>query len=597
MYKSFLRGEEMPRPDIGAGMIHKRTSTQMVFNKIRLLMTELLVSDIRSKMPGTKSILILWSIIAVSMFLLQASTLDVLPSLMQDEAQITDYGRLALDPLSRWSVTWWVAGDKPLLLWSYLGPVFAELGYQIGGSSGVGPRMVALIGGFTAAVMALGWLMQRKVPVRVAGLLSMAFLLDPLFTLSQRMARSDSWVIAFCLAACWLLRLSESKNGFKQILLIMFSGSLAAIGLFIWPSALFLLPLILVELFHSIYNTDRINRSLKYRSWLTVYFIVAGLVTSILLILPIQHQIETILDDMQKMVELNVNATETPLSRLFGLFSYQPWAKFVKAFVKTLSPFLPLLALWAVLFKRERGLLLGLILTLILIFATLVYEFRLLYLLPFFLALIGDLFRYPKLEQLRPKIRKLSVAFSIFTVLWSIGVSAFVRTALAYDDGAQRKRSLINEAAKSAIGRGDYKVFLAFTYELYFAGRSLGWQLYTPYIQFSFDDEGNWIRKDDFQPKESFIKLMSEMDYAIFSESAVDDDIAKQLEASGLYYQETIYVGNQAAEKKSMFGDSHMNDIFIWYLRGASNYGPYKLYSRVYKPLASPSMLVNKRLH
>jgi hypothetical protein len=556
-------------------------------------MTELLASDIRNKMPGTKSILILWSIIAVSMFLLQASTLDVLPSLMQDEAQITDYGRLALDPLSKWSVTWWVAGDKPLLLWSYLGPVFAELGYQIGGSSGVGPRMVALFGGFTAAVMALGWLMQRKVPVAVAGLLSMAFLLDPLFTLSQRMARSDSWVMTFCLAACWLLKLSESKSGLKQILLIMFSGSLAAIALFIWPSALFLFPLILVELFQSIYNNEGVNRSLKYRGWLPIYFIAAGLVTASLLILPIQHQMDTILDDMQKMVELNVNATGTPLSRLFGVFSYQPWAKSVKAFVKTLSPFLPLLALWALLFKRKRGLLLGFILTLVLIFATLVYEFRLLYLLPFFIALIGDLFSQPKLQQLRPKIRKLSTAFLFFAVLWSIGVSAFVRTVLAYNDGAQRKRNLINEAANSAIGRGDYKVFLAFTYEFYFTGRSLGWQMYTPYIQFSFDEEGNWIRKDDFQPKANFMKLMSEMDYAIFPGNSIKDDLRAQLSKSGLQYRGPIHIGMKQVNSSDSDSKRNIDDILTWYLRGSPSYGPYMLFARGKRKGTSSEQLVH----
>ena len=150
---------------------------------------------------NAKKVWYIWIIFAIGMCLIEASTLDVLPSLMQDEAQITDYGRLALDPLSRWSVTWWVSGDKPLLLWSYLGPLFAEFGYQIGGPSGVGPRIMALIGGLTAAIMALGWLLERKVPTVIAGLLALAFLLDPLFTLSQRMARTDSWVMTFYLAS------------------------------------------------------------------------------------------------------------------------------------------------------------------------------------------------------------------------------------------------------------------------------------------------------------------------------------------------------------------------------------------------------------
>ncbi|MDB5019794.1 MAG: hypothetical protein JWQ28_921, partial [Pedobacter sp.] len=206
-----------------------------------------------NKAMNIKRLWYIWLVLAIIMFFLQVITIDILPSLMQDEAQITDYGRLALDPFSRWSVTWWVAGEKPLFLWSYLGPVFAEFGYQIGGASGVGPRIIGLLGGLAASSMALGWLLERKTPPAIAGLLALGFLLDPLFTLSQRMARSDSWVMAFCLASCWLLCYSSPKRGAFKVTLVVLSGVFAAVSAFVWPSAVFLYPLISLELFRSIY--------------------------------------------------------------------------------------------------------------------------------------------------------------------------------------------------------------------------------------------------------------------------------------------------------------------------------------------------------
>lgn len=547
---------------------------------------------------GIKLIFFIWCIIALSICLIEASTLDVLPSLMQDEAQITDYGRLALDPLSRWSVTWWVAGDKPLLLWSYLGPLFAEVGYQLGGASGVGPRIVALIGGLVAATIAFGWLLQRKVSPVFAALLSLAFLLDPLFTLSQRMARTDSWVMAFCLASCWLLRRSSSKSKVTRMVLVMLAGTFAAVAAFVWPSALFLFPLICVELFDSFNNGRLDKRALRKMGAVLSYFVLAGLFASVLLIIPIQHQLATIISDMSDMVALNVNASLSPVDKLLGIFTPQPWLKVVKAFVKTLSPFFPLLALWALLFRRERSILLALTFTLLIIFITLIYEFRLLYLLPYFLVLVASLFKNIDAKPLKPVVHQLSSILLLILVLWSVGVSVVVRSVFAYNDGAQRKRILIEEAARSSIGAGDHKVFLGFTYEFYFTGRTLGWQMYTPYIQFSFDDEGNWIRKDDYQPKDRFMKLMSEMDYAIFPGAQIDEDLRAQLNSSGLKYRGPIHIGDPPLKVDGADDDRSANDIFLWYLQGAPSYGPYMLFERpkqqvsAYKALAETSNIL-----
>jgi 4-amino-4-deoxy-L-arabinose transferase-like glycosyltransferase len=527
---------------------------------------------------NAKRIWYLWFTLAICLFMLQASTIGILPSLMQDEAQITDYGRLALNPLSEWSVTWWVAGDKPLLLWSYIGPLIAEWGYQIGGISGIGPRILALLGGLAAGSCALGWLLERKVPRKIAGLLAMALLLDPLFTLSQRMARSDSWVVACCLASCWLLRLASNKHGSGKIISIIISGMLAALAAFIWPSAIFLYPLICLEFFHLIFGIKDVKWSWSKLMVYAFYFILSGLLISFVLILPIRHQLVTILGDMEDMVALNVNSNKSPLDRLLGLFSYHPWLKLIKAFAKTLSPFLPLLAAWAVVFRRDKGMVLAATFTLAIIFSTLVYEFRILYMLPYFVALSGDHFK--RLFNVKSNIHRLSTSFLILVVVWSFSITILLRSAIAYGDKPLHNRSLITNAATSAIGSGNYKVFLAFTYELYFSGRSLGWQLYTPYIQFRYDAEGNWIRKGDYQPEDKFLELMSTMDYAIFQKGNVNAEMERKLQLSGLRYSSTIYVGDELHNKSAESMADRINETLLWFLRGAKSYGPYILYAR-----------------
>jgi hypothetical protein len=532
---------------------------------------------------NNKRLWYIWSIVAIVLFLVQASTAGLIPSLMQDESQITDYGRLALDPLSRWSVTWWVASDKPIFLWSYVGPVLAEIGYQLGGASGVGPRIMALLGGLAASYMALGWLLERKVPSVIAAMLSLAFMLDPLFTLSQRMARSDSWVMAFCLASCWLLCRSSSKHGSSKVLLVILSGILASAASFVWPSAVFLYPLIFLQLVQSIYVSGDLKKSINQIMLYTVYFCAGALFAALVLIIPIRQHIAMILGDMKSMVALNIDSSKTFAERALTPLSWQPWSKLIKAFAKTLSPGLPVLAIWALFFRREKGLVLMCFVTLSAIFITLVYEFRLLYLIPYCLAITGVLFSQVPSKALKPAVHRISVTLVYLVALWAIGISIFLRSALAFNDRTLHDRALISEAARSAIGQGNYKVFLAFTYEFYFTGRSLGWQLYTPYIQFTYDSEGNWIRKDDYHPKDKFLELMSKMDYAIFPIGKMNDEVGKQLQLSGLEYLRTIHITDKFVNRSTAAPAARMNNIFLWFLRGSDSYGPYLLYSRPQK--------------
>src|SRR5690606_38478446 len=101
----------------------------------------------------------------------------------------------------------------------------------------------------------------------------------------------------------------------------------------------------------------------------------------------------------------------------------------------------------------------------------------------------------------------------------------------------------------------------------------------TPYIQFSYDAEGNWIRNDDFKPEDQFVKLLTRMDYAIFPPEKLNEKVTQQLEASGLHYRETVRL-HQNLHATTGEESGRANQVVMWFLRGSKGYGPYVIYAR-----------------
>lgn len=222
-------------------------------------------------------------------------------------------------------------------------------------------------------------------------------------------------------------------------------------------------------------------------------------------------------------------------------------------------------------------------------FATLVYEFRVLYLLPYFLAMAGSIFQYSKSKPLGLAIRRIGFIVLVVLVVWSAGISLIARSVIALNEKSTRDPTILYKAANTYIGRGNYKVFLDFKYEFYYVGRSLGWKLYIPYIQFQYDSNGNWIRVNDYKPEDKFLKLLSDMDYAVFSKGSVNNEIADQLAKAGLNYQSTFMVSNEARYAENRLHKSRTGQILLWFLSGQEGYGTYQVYAR--KSLISASHL------
>ncbi len=492
--------------------------------------------------------------------------------------QITDYGRLTLDPKSNWSLTWRIEEGKPILLWSYLGPLIAEISYQLSGASGAGSRIAALLGGMFAATMAFGWLKSLKVSVYAAFGLSLAFLIDPLFILSQRIGRMDSWVIGFCLASCYILnKTAQDRKASKAKL--MFAGALAIVAGLTWPSAVFLYPLIILELIRPSLKVKGFTTKSKIILFNLGYFGLGGLIIGSVLLIPIWENIMIILADMSTMVSRNVDGSKSIFEKLIAFFDYEVWFKLIKAFIKTLSIFLPLLALGGLLFRREKGAIIVTLLTIAAIFTSLVYEFRALYLLPYFLLLAGTLFLEAKRKENNLLVRRIANSGLVILILWSVGISLVVRTSLGLENRSDSHLDKIYNAASSTIGEGAYKVFLGFNYEFYFAGRSLDWHLYCPYVKYEYDEEGNWISDSKYEPSDKFIDLLSTMDYAIFKESEVDSELSIQIASSGLKYRKILFPRDNDLPGENEF-KSRTEEILMWYLNGGDTDASYIIYSR-----------------
>ena len=95
--------------------------------------------------------------------------------------------------------------------------------------------------------------------------------------------------------------------------------------------------------------------------------------------------------------------------------------------------------------------------------------------------------------------------FGLFVlVMWAVAVSLIFKTVMANGSDSASHQERIFEIANSSIGPGDYKVFLGFNYEFYFAGRSLDWKLYSPYVKYEYDAEGNWISENKYEPEDKY---------------------------------------------------------------------------------------------
>jgi hypothetical protein len=489
-----------------------------------------------------------WFLIVLIVFLIHCLTISISPTIWQDEVQIIDYGRYTLGATD-WSVNWNFLTNKPFVAFSYLANTLQELALRLTHFSVFGPRLASVLGAIAAATVALLWLLVRNVSARAAWIISLVFLLDPLFVQGYRGARVDCWVFALCLGSCFLLRIAQRhlENTTLVNVYSAFAGCLAIAAFFTWPSAILLYPLISLEFFSLVSALRATSKEKRIVYYTMVSLILGGISTIIFLLLPILPQVSIAFSDTTGLAN-----SRSGFSQLLDMAS---WRSLLESF--KFSPFLPLVALVTLRYRFQIGLAIVTLLATALIISTNVYIHRAVYLLPYLIALVGGICSNRRnMYQSATKQPRLKLFILVLLLIWASSISLISRPAIALNQRELRSPNQLEEVARSSIGTGEHKVFLVDAYEFYHAGRKLGWQMFSdPFL----------VNSNLKLSDEKFQNFLDRLDYVVSSKK-MNPDLKSALSKANFKHQSTIL---EDTNNKVASG-----------LATARPYGPYVLYSK-----------------
>lgn len=457
----------------------------------------------------------IWIIICLISSAIQILTLRFDPAFQQDEVQIVDMGRTALQPHTDWALTWNIADARPVLSTAHLGPVIQELAHRVAQPSHSGPRLMAMLGAVLAATCLLGWLLDRKTPQVAALILACAFLLDPAFTTSYREGRVDSWAFASSLLACWLIR-SEVVNrttGRRRPLKVLLAGACLVMAPFFWVTALMLAPLVLLEFTYLLRSgVAEAEECAKPGPLPTILvFATGGLIAAAVLMAPVLLEWESYFASLQTTL-VGQRADALMSESLFYLAA-------------AYDPMISMALILAVLFKREYGMLAALVMAMALMYQTRLYPSRAIYLLPYAYAMVAGAAGWAW-EHGRSSIQK-AVMKRILAVLlvWHAGMTLVVSPILAFARDTENDLRYQLAALEVAIGKGPYRVLLE-DWASYYAARNLGWKVY---------------RAPILSADTMYRDFLYSMDYVIVRETPIYDFTNRLVEADpGFELQSTI---------------------------------------------------------
>lgn len=408
--------------------------------------------------------------------------------------------------------------SRPIFTTSYLGVVPQELAYAASSPSNLGPRLYSFVGAIVAASLLLGWLYSRGTPRWAALTISLAFLLDPIFNLSYRQGRTDSWAFAIIFAACLLLRNAWKRRENQQDIRwpIFFAGFLTGASPFVWPTTLALFPLVCLELFYLVQSDLKKGRGTLFSCMkpIVLWFGIGGLISVAILLIPIVLQWDS--HSISFISGIKVQKTASMIQRsIIDMFSIY-------------DPVIIPVVVASLLIRRELGLILAGATALIMMYQTMIYPMRILYLLPYLIAAVAA--AYAKLSQ-NDLIRwRHAVLFCALGMLlaWNVGVTLVYRPLVALTQKQARSPAQIQQALVKSIGQGPYRV-LILEWDMYYAARTLGWKIYKI--------GGQYIRQQD-----DFKEFLASMDFVILRDKFIlfKDVNLEELENSGFELSTTV---------------------------------------------------------
>jgi hypothetical protein len=339
-----------------------------------------------------------------------------------------------------------------------------------------------------AAYLMFLWLRSRGVPDTPATALATLFLIDPVFVQGYRGARIDGWVMALMLAACLLVRASRGSlvSGQAASRRTVAVGLLLVVAFFVWPSTVYLLPLVAVELFNA-YRSLELATVVRRVAALTTGA-VFGFAACVVLAggqFPAMFADSFLSQQAYYRTPLTLAVVPIKIGELLSSFQQ--------------SPIVPLLAGAALLTGRNRLLGVATLFTVAAMIPSNIYVHRVVYLLPYLFGLLGS--GWIKASAV-PDRRWPAVVLGL-AILWAASVSLVARPALALAAQAGRDPALIEQAAATMPALGSSRIFLG-AWEFYYAGRTHGWKMIRPYGVFTPDQ---------------FERMYTEVDYALVPEA------------------------------------------------------------------------------
>jgi hypothetical protein len=294
-------------------------------------------------------------------------------------------------------------------------------------------------------------------------------------------------------------------------------------------------PLIVLELWYS--------GGPQRRPWMPLcLFAAGGVLAAAIIILPFRQEFIYGLADTNLLTVM-----QSKMSRGDG---FQDQFHFLLLSLAQ-TPIVVAVGLYALVRKRNHLLLAGFLVALVFAFGTKVYRLRILYLLPYFYLAMAALFTEGQLRWRRA--REWAVGLMLFA---GAGFTVAGTTLSGLTNRSGKDPLALIEPARFAIGNGPLRVYMHEP-DLYFAGRTLGWQQF-----FCFD--GCWGPDISTQ---AFQALLGNMNVAIFRDApdAVSKDVIDKL---GFRFSTVLLPDG-----------GHQNTLFGWGY-GPRSYGPYFIYRR-----------------
>lgn len=388
--------------------------------------------------------------------LLHATTLSFSPLHWVDEVQINEIGRGGAFMDNReWDMVLFGDGSWiPQQSWAiyYLGGLIQEAGYQMFGH--IGPRVMSLICLVLCVILLYFYLKKCAIDTPWVIVLCMILFSSPLMVLSVRGGRVD--VLAFLFLFASLLTLQSYKGDHKREFWVYGTSTLFAVLMcFSWITGIVLLPLVLWEMNRRFQE----NRHGLTAIRLGVCVILVGLLTSLIFLLPFLISFNESLRIFLSVVDLNSSSKgiADPIGSIMKVFKYE-------------FGFLVLgVAAWAFNWRNNAIALGGVVLFLFASIMTNVYEFRVLYLVPYTIIGLGLV-----IKKNDTKLSKIVRLLLLFYAMCFFGRSVLARNCIDFIAMKGRDYGVVQDEFEKVVGK-NVRVYNN-SFQLYYIGRILEWK-------------------------------------------------------------------------------------------------------------------------